>query len=96
MPESVRRERADGRAPARCGACAHVFTEPEWLGLPVLDKLEPAAIAEYVVGWPVTQSIEVRGCSACGGGVARTERRPATTGDVDGRAAGSRAHRSRT
>jgi hypothetical protein len=99
MPESVSRQRRGERVRARCGACAHVFTEEEWLALPLLETLKPEAISQYVLGWPVTQSIEIRCCSACGGGVARKEPREdppdAEGGATSGSGVAARAGRPR-
>jgi hypothetical protein len=59
---------------ARCSGCHLRFTERAWLALPLVETLTSATIAQHVVGWPDSQSIEIRRCDGCGRSIARMAR----------------------
>jgi hypothetical protein len=65
--------RAEGDS-IRCSACGFICSADAWQALPVVRTLTHADVSAYVVAWPSSVRVEVRGCGGCGRSIARTTR----------------------
>ncbi len=60
-----------GGAFARCGRCGADYDKARWDTLEILRRVTTDEVRAIVTAWPVGASIEVRGCDACRGSIAR-------------------------
>ena len=61
----------------RCARCGHCVGAEAWRSQPVERTLTHVDLGAYVSGWPGDSVVEVRGCTKCGGSIARRVKRTA-------------------